>query len=543
MKQISEIMDSKVIVTPNAVKGQINYMKLVEKFGTDLIDDKLIDKFRKVTGKEPHVWIKRGIFFSHRGLHDFLDSYEAGEPVFIYTGRGPSGDMHIGHMIPFMFTKYLQDVFDCPVVIQIADDEKCYFKNLKFNEVFKMGYENTKDIVAFGFNPEKTFIFSNRNYRLTVPQYEEFASTVSQFISVKTIEKIFGFGENTNLGMHMWPIYQSIAAFSKSYPHIFKGRQAHCLAVYAIDQDPYFRLARDIASKMKLLKPCGIMSVSPSGKMSSSDGSDITIFLTDTPEMIKRKINKYAFSGGGGNGTINDHKKYGGNLDVDMSCQYLKYFEMDDDKLLDIHNRFKSGELMCGDTKKILINTLTPYIVNHQNVRKNLTDFDILHFYEKHDTVIPIPKKIELTENEKNIREFLELYGIKYEIIGNKEYDSENFNLCKCTLLRGGGKYFLHVTNEYSTIELKLLSRQLKIKEIDYVENNHSKQLGVTNDNMSIFSLLYISEKYVEVVVDSELHKNTEMQIKFSDNITIKISYFDMLKFFEVIPNIKIEFI
>jgi len=156
-------MNSDHIVTPSVVKGRVNYMKLVEEFGTDLIDDDLISRFRSVTGKEPHPWIKRGIFFSHRGLHDFLDSYEAGDPVFIYTGRGPSGGMHIGHMIPFMFTKYLQDVFDCPVVIQIADDEKCYFKNLKYNDVLNMSYDNIRDIIAFGINPEKTFIFLNRD--------------------------------------------------------------------------------------------------------------------------------------------------------------------------------------------------------------------------------------------------------------------------------------------------------------------------------------------------------------------------------------------
>jgi tryptophanyl-tRNA synthetase len=37
-----------------------------------------------------------------------LDRYEKGKPFFLYTGRGPSsGSMHLGHMIPFMFTKYV----------------------------------------------------------------------------------------------------------------------------------------------------------------------------------------------------------------------------------------------------------------------------------------------------------------------------------------------------------------------------------------------------------------------------------------------------
>jgi tryptophanyl-tRNA synthetase len=32
--------------------------------------------------------------------------------------------MHIGHTIPFEFTKWLQEVFDVPCVIMLTDDEK-----------------------------------------------------------------------------------------------------------------------------------------------------------------------------------------------------------------------------------------------------------------------------------------------------------------------------------------------------------------------------------------------------------------------------------
>lgn len=52
-----------------------------------------------------------------------LDRYEQKKPFYLYTGRGPSSDsMHLGHMIPFMFTQWLQDVFDCPLVIQLTGE-------------------------------------------------------------------------------------------------------------------------------------------------------------------------------------------------------------------------------------------------------------------------------------------------------------------------------------------------------------------------------------------------------------------------------------
>jgi tryptophanyl-tRNA synthetase len=50
-----------------------------------------------------------------------LDRYEQGKPFYLYTGRGPSSaSMHLGHMIPFIFCKWLQDVFDVPLVIQLT---------------------------------------------------------------------------------------------------------------------------------------------------------------------------------------------------------------------------------------------------------------------------------------------------------------------------------------------------------------------------------------------------------------------------------------
>ncbi|VDN04106.1 unnamed protein product, partial [Onchocerca ochengi] len=70
---------------------------------------------------------------------------EQKKPIFIYTGRGPSsGSLHLGHLIPFVFTKWLQDVFDVPLIIQITDDEKFLWKNHTLDEIKRMANENIK---------------------------------------------------------------------------------------------------------------------------------------------------------------------------------------------------------------------------------------------------------------------------------------------------------------------------------------------------------------------------------------------------------------
>jgi tryptophanyl-tRNA synthetase len=64
--------------------------------------------------------------------------------------------------------------------------------------------------------------------------------------------------------------------------------------------------------------------------MSASDANS-SIFMTDTPNQIKNKINKHGFSGG--QETEEEHRKLGGNTEVDVSYQYLSFFLEDDEEL------------------------------------------------------------------------------------------------------------------------------------------------------------------------------------------------------------------
>jgi tryptophanyl-tRNA synthetase len=63
-----------------------------------------------------------------------------------------------------MFTKWLQDAFRCPLVVQLTDDEKCLWKDLSTETARRLARENCKDIIACGFDVKKTFIFSDFDY-------------------------------------------------------------------------------------------------------------------------------------------------------------------------------------------------------------------------------------------------------------------------------------------------------------------------------------------------------------------------------------------
>lgn len=105
--------------------------------------------------------------------------------------------------------------------------------------------------------------------------------------------------------------------------------------------------------------------------MSASDPNS-TIYLTDTPKQIKNKVNKHAFSGG--QATVEEHRQLGGNCEVDIAYQYLTFFLDDDDKLEEIRTGYTKGEILTGELKKLLIDELTPLIVEHQTRRAQITD-------------------------------------------------------------------------------------------------------------------------------------------------------------------------
>lgn len=378
------------VVTPfetSCGQSGFEYEKLIEQFGVSPINEQLIKRFEKVTGHTIHPWIRRGIFFAHRELDLILNDYEQGKPIFIYTGRGPSSQsLHLGHMIPFMITKWLQEVFSANVVIQIADDEKYYFKDMDFDTIKKLGDENIKDIIACGFDPDKTFIFSSREYNM-YPAAHEIIHEMFKKINVLTLQKTFGLTETDNLGKYISPIYQTAAAMWRFYGPMFK-ENTRCLVTYAIDQDPYFRIARDVSKSVGSYKPCALISkflpaLEGCQKMSSTSSNTDTkpthpIFMSYNAKQIRKTINKHAFSGGKVN--LEEHREYGADLSVDMTFHYLHYFEYDDDKLKEIEEAYGSGKMTSGEIKKILADKVIEFVEEHQNKRKNITN-DCLNKY------------------------------------------------------------------------------------------------------------------------------------------------------------------
>lgn len=365
-------------VKASSDKG-IDYDKLIVKFGSSAVDKALLERLERVTGKPPHHFLRRGIFFSHRDLGFILDKVEKGEKFFLYTGRGPSSDsMHLGHLIPFLFTKWLQETFNVPLIIQMTDDEKFLWKDLKQEEAMRLARQNVKDIIALGFDIEKTFIFADFTFMGECPAFYQNIVKIQKCVTYNQVKGIFGFDDSSPIGKISFPAIQAAPSFSSSFPFIFGDKKTvPCLIPCAIDQDPYFRMTRDVAPRLGYLKPALLHSSffpamqGAQTKMSASDTTS-SIYLTDTPKQIKTKINKYAFSGG--KDTIEEHREKGGDTEVDISYQYLSFFLDDDEKLARLGSEYRSGALLSGELKAELISVLTPMVLEHQARRKEVTE-------------------------------------------------------------------------------------------------------------------------------------------------------------------------
>lgn len=360
-------MPDDFIVTPWQVKGVIDYDRLIQLFGTQAIDEAIVHGFVGRTG-ELHQMLRRGIFYSHRDMDKVFEDVDKGRGFVLYTGRGPSGHTHLGHLMPWIFTKYLQDKFGAELYFQLTDDEKFMFNpDLTLDDTRNYAYENALDIIALGFDPAKTRIFldteySNRLYNIAIK--------VAKKITFSTAKAVFGFDNSTNIGSIWFTSMQAAPAF---LPSVLKGRNVRCLIPCAIDQDPHFRVARDIAEGIGYLKPallhCKMLpSLAGSDKMSASL-PQTSIFTVDKPKDVRKKIGN-AFTGGCV--SVEEQKVKGGNPEVCSVYQYLLYiFEDDDAKLEDRKARCRSGELLCGHCKQYLTEKVTGFLESHQARRES----------------------------------------------------------------------------------------------------------------------------------------------------------------------------
>ncbi|MFH1152085.1 MAG: tryptophan--tRNA ligase, partial [Nanoarchaeota archaeon] len=357
----------KMVVNPWEVSGDINYEKLIKEFGI-----KPLKKLPEIFDK--NILFRRNVIFAHRDIQRILDAIKSKKKFVMMTGLMPSGKFHLGHMLLAQQMIFYQKL-GVKLYIAVADLEAYSARNKSLKELREIAIDQyLLNYIALGLSPKNCdFYFqsersdnakkSNAYYRL--------ASNLSSYATFNEFKAIYG---DISPGKMNASILQAADMLHPQLPE-FEGKPLPVLVPVGIDQDPHLRIARDISRRFKDYNFVQLSStyhtflpgLKGGGKMSSSDENSL-IAMTDSPSEVKTKINKYAFSGG--QHTVEEHRKKGGNPDVDVSFQYLRmFFEPDDKKLKDIYEDYKSGALLTGELKGILIEKINAFLKNHQKQR------------------------------------------------------------------------------------------------------------------------------------------------------------------------------
>jgi tryptophanyl-tRNA synthetase len=356
-------------VTPWEVKGKIDYDKLVKEFGVQPLE-KLPKSFYD------EVLFRRGMIFAHRGLGQIISAIEHKKPFVMMTGLMPTGKFHLGHMILARQMIFYQKL-GAKIYICVADVEAYNARGQSLEESRQNAIEEyILNYVALGLKPENCVIYfqsERSNDAKKANAYYRLQNLLARHATFNEFKAVYG--EITPGKM----ISALLQASDMLHPQLreFEGPIPVVVPV-GIDQDPHIRLARDMSSRIKMhnvsFKELSstyhtfLPGLNGGGKMSSSDQTSF-VALTDTPEDAAKKVKKYAFSGG--KDTIDEHRRFGGNPDIDVSYQWLRVFEEDDKVLKKIYDDYKSGVLLSGELKNLLIVKLSAFLTEHQKRRES----------------------------------------------------------------------------------------------------------------------------------------------------------------------------
>jgi tryptophanyl-tRNA synthetase len=361
------------VVTPYEVQGTIDYERLRVLFGTESIGPALLARLHALAGAELPATLRRGVYYSHRDLGALLEAYARGERFFLYSGRGPSGPLHLAHLIPFELCRWLQEHLHVPMYIQLTDDEKFWLRpQYTREEIARWTHENLLDLLAVGFDPKRTRVFVDTR---SIGTMYSLAVDVAKRIPYSTVRAVFGFQPATNIGMVFYTALQTVPAF---YPSWRAGRPLPCLIPCGIDQDPHFRVTRDIAESLGYPKPALLHSQMVPGllgtKMSSSGNEkDNALFLNDPPKEVERKVRK-AFTGG--RTSVEEQRRLGATPEVcSVWALWRTRFARDDTEFDQLTADCRSGALLCGECKGRLLERVHPFFAEHAARREKAREY------------------------------------------------------------------------------------------------------------------------------------------------------------------------
>ncbi len=339
----------------------VDYRRLQEVFGIRPFSS--VARVMVEHGIPLSLHMRRGIIFGHRDFDRVVEAYLRGEPVAVLTGFMPSGRFHFGHKLTGDQLVYYQGL-GFKVFVALADAEAFAVRRIPRREAFRIGVEEyVANLIALGLDPERTeFYFQTER---STPYYR-LIQLFSGRVTASEMEAIYG---DLSPG-------KIVASFTQASDILHVeledyGGYRHVVVPVGADQDPHLRLTRDLTERLR-----GVVELEPpastyhmlipglDGAKMSSSRPDYTIFLTDPPEVARRKL-MAALTGG--RATAEEQRRFGGEPDKCVVFQLYRYHLIRDDRELErIREECMSGRLLCGKCKRYAASLLEELLREHQ---------------------------------------------------------------------------------------------------------------------------------------------------------------------------------
>ncbi len=310
-------------------------------------------------------FLEMDLIVAHRDLDAILNE----KKWAIVSGRGPSGPLHLGHILLFKLVAWFQKTFDVYAFIPLSDDEKFVFDKIKsLDDAEYWGLENAKWIAALGFDPKKTRIYISSMH----PWVYRHALNVSKYLTISTIKGALGIDDSKNIGI---PFYAAVQIVHIIQPTLDFGLRT--LVPIALDQDVFMRLTRDVAERMHIPKPASVYVKFLPGLQNipmSSSAPETAIYVTDDNRTIYNKIMR-AHSGGGI--STQHQRKNGGDPDKCVIFEWLKAFYFKSRLHAERYaEACRTGQIICGyDCKPLFYETVIKFLEELKD-RANKIDLD-----------------------------------------------------------------------------------------------------------------------------------------------------------------------
>ncbi|HIH09533.1 MAG TPA: tryptophan--tRNA ligase [Candidatus Diapherotrites archaeon] len=309
---------------------------------------------------------ERGVIIAHRDFERVLKRIESKKPFVNITGIASSGPYHLGHKADIDLFRLFKKkgarnyfaVSDLDAFLSRPDEKIPNLATAK-----KWAVHNVADLLALGLDEADIYVQSRKENR-----YYEFAFELSKKITKNTFEAVYGHVDLGKVGANFLQyadiMHPQLTEFEGSMPSV---------TGIGLDQDPHARLCRDIAKRLpyKMEVPSFLYfrhqsGLQPGAKMSSSH-PETAIFLNDPPKDIEKKIRR-AFSGG--QPTVEEHRAKGGNLEIDLVFEMLKFHYPDTKELERIGQEFAGGKMLASELKQFAIDFFVPLLKEHQQRAK-----------------------------------------------------------------------------------------------------------------------------------------------------------------------------